>query len=174
MILAARSRNAEDAPWVQLLVFLVFIVIVAMRGLSRAKATFKSEDDQNIEDAIAQKNRQLQHRPPGNSIHQAAVQKPSAKQEHLSQSYRPRQAKTYEPLQPEPQFQYIASDLTTKPAGKPPASFSTSIVKSDNNILESLLYSADPDEIKRAVLYYEILGKPLSLRDFQGSSAVID
>ena len=181
MILAARSRNTEDTPWVQLLVFLVFIVIAAMRGLSRAKTTFKSEDDQNIEDALAQKNRQF--RPPGNPIYQAAAQEPPAKQERLiSQSYGPRQTKAYEPLQPKPQFQsnikdsaqHITSDLTTKPADRPPVSFSTSIVKSGNNILEPLLYSADPDEIKRAVLYYEILGKPLSLRDSQDSSTVID
>ena len=56
IILAARGPDSENAPWIQLLIFVIIAVIAAIQGIAktRAKKAKGIEDDENIEETLAQ------------------------------------------------------------------------------------------------------------------------
>ena len=70
-------------------------------------------------------------------------------------------------MQPEPTLEDELPSLTTTPLGVPAEIYEGSAQQAfeEQPLLESLLDYDDPAELRRAILHYEILGKPLSLRD---------
>ena len=100
---------------------------------------------------------------------QPAVQKFAAKEE---QAIRPQTIKPLEVSklpQPTPQVQpdlKELAELTSKPLKQLEDKYASAPAETEQAryLPELLLDYADPDELKRAILHYEILGKPLSLR----------
>ncbi len=130
---------------------------------------------QKIRSAIEtelQKQRQLQEQQAQRKLvrPQPAAQKVAAKTEPAARipALEPvEEAKLTRPIaQVQTKFQEI-SDFTSKTVKKMRDKRIDSPVEipQAKHLAEILLDYSDPDELKRAILHYEILGKPLSLRD---------
>lgn len=105
---------------------------------------------------------------------QAAVRKFAAEAEQAFQMDTEKPApKPNKPVSPKPQIQYdtvelpqTKSTIIEKPQKKQ-ALEPTQTAESED-FSELLSDYSDPDQLKRAILHYEILGRPLSLRDHSG------
>jgi hypothetical protein len=101
---------------------------------------------------------------------QAAVRKFAVEAEKSFQSQSGKKTPTPKPVLTEPQNPHKAVELP-EPTGKTVKRQQGEMVSGTEQILESeylsglLLDYANPEELRRAILHYEILGKPLSLRD---------
>ncbi|GAF93489.1 unnamed protein product [marine sediment metagenome] len=118
-------------------------------------------------EAELQKQRQLQAQQPQRKLArpQPAAQKVAAKTERAAEipTLEPSTRQVGPKLQELPEFttkaiKEVVAKRFTAPAEIPQA----------KHLAEILLDYSDPDDLKRAILHYEILGKPLSLRGPQG------
>ena len=136
-ILAA-SNNGQDSPWTQLLVILAIAVVYGVKTLVKAKKSFIDEQDEPDEPPIPPQ-RQAGKRP------QQAKPKLTMIQQ---QQYKPA-------FEPEP----VAGESVV------------SLIKTqeiDTGPQEEIELDLDnTDSLRKAIIYSEILGKPISLR--QGS-----
>ena len=150
LILAARRDNSGDKGWVQLLVFVVMAIFWAIGGIAKARANKASSMDkekgasQTPESLRRRKEIQLQQLMGRNAFEQQRLSSASAVKKRV------------------------------KPVNKPMAEVKTRVLPRQDEgeigvaegeiSVESLVGFEGPDELKRAILHYEILGKPLSLR----------
>ena len=100
---------------------------------------------------------------------QAAVRKFAVEAEQSFQSQSGKKTPVIKPVLTEPQNPPKAVELT-EPIGKTVNRQQDKLVSEPEQIeseylSELLLDYANPEELRRAILHYEILGKPLSLRD---------
>jgi hypothetical protein len=101
---------------------------------------------------------------------QAAVRKFAVEAEQAFQTNTKESVPELEPALKEPQIKAETVELT-KPIGKTVKGQQDKHASEPTQTLESEYLSelltdyADPEELRRAILHYEILGKPLSLRD---------
>lgn len=180
IILAARRRGTEG--WTNILFIVVLAVFWVIGGILKARA---NKSKQKGEEQLARKpglkppdrarvpRRKLE--PPRRKIArpQPVVQKFATKKEQaiplgtIELLEEPKLSVPTPQVQPElPELQKLP-EFTTKavegleamrvrtPAEIPRAKY----------LAEILLDYSDPDDLKRAILHYEILGRPLSLRD---------
>ena len=160
IILAARGPDSENAPWIQLLIFVIIAVIAAIQGIAktRAKKAEGIEDDENIEETL------VQPKPNHKKPLQLATQNTHTIAKPKIKPYLTRIAQRIdesEPVQPvrskighleEPAAQVLAakSKVTTYQAASPQ---------------ETFLVFDDTDKLRNAIIYYEIIGKPLAIRE---------
>lgn len=158
VILAARGPDSENAPWMQLLVFVIIAVIAAIQGLakSRAKKAGGIEDDENIEETLVQPrpNHKTPLQPAAQNTHTTAKPKVKPYLTHIVQqideSVQPVRSKI-EPLEePAAQASAAKSKVPTYQAASPQ---------------ETFLVFDDTDKLRNAIIYYEIIGKPLAIRE---------
>jgi len=155
IILAARGPDSENAPWIQLLVFVIIAVIAAIQGLakSRAKKAEGIEEDENIEETLVQPK--PNHKKPlqlvAQNTHTTAKPKIKPYLTHIAQ-------RVDESVQP------VRSKIEhlEEPATKPLAKVTTYQAASPQ---ETFLVFDDTDKLRNAIIYYEIIGKPLAIRE---------
>ncbi len=100
---------------------------------------------------------------------QAAVRKFAVEAEQAFQPQSGKQTPELEPALTEPQIK--AETVELKPISKTVKGLQDKLVPEPGQMPESEYLSelltdyADPEELRRAILHYEILGRPLSLRD---------
>ena len=118
-------------------------------------------------EAELQKQRQLQAQQPQRKLArpQPAAQKVAAKTERAAEipTLEPSTRQVGPKLQKLPEFttkaiKKVGAKRVSAPAEIPQA----------KHLAEILLDYSDPNDLKRAILHYEILGKPLSLRESSG------
>ena len=167
IILAA--RNEDDQGWMQILVFLVMGVVWLVGGLMKARANKVKQSDFSDGEKKSQPPRPLQsqlHTSPEpmpktfrqaspipdstapKSIEMTAPQLPNVKKISQLRSLE---------LEPTAKVQKSLSELLNSGSSAPSAQRFRGLIDVD-----------DPDALKRAILHYEILGKPVSLRQQPG------
>lgn len=171
LILAARNRD-RDGGWMQILVFIILAVFYAVGSIVKAKANRTAP----------KKKEQVPRKP------RKPVRKPSESAidlQTLKQLFGlPEEAKSSQPSPPQaakPQVR-LAGRKVTRPQPvarrKPPAEVKMEKVSGraaktavaagtpHTEYLSKILSDYDdPGKLRRAILHYEILGKPISLRD---------
>lgn len=162
LILAARGKGVEK--WMNTLFVVVVAIFWAVGGLLKAKADkAKRNQQQGIKPetkphpatakGLQGQNIQQPRQPAQRREHHPAVQ-PPRREVSRPEPVAPKLAAKSEPFVQlegiEPlEDKYIGVPVETQP----------------EYLVELLSDYADPDKLKRAILHYEILGKPLSLRE---------
>lgn len=154
LILAARNNTDEDAGWMQLLVFIIMVVFWALGSLIKKKPVKpQMEDDQQLEETIV-----LQRRASRSPIFQPAPKRVT-----------PTWAPTPQPDRVQQKTRLNIPPEQTKPQPIPPAQDElqslTTAVQTPKPSPNFLLDLTNPHNLKTAILYHEILGAPLSLRE---------
>ena len=175
IVLAARSDDAEG--WMNTLVVVLLVVFWAIGGIlkARAKKTKIEDEDEYSEGPLKPAARPSTAKavyPPSRSasaergMYKArgvAVQRPQPRRiqagaEALAVEIGPRPAEPTVAVRkgrgPETAVAKVTSEWAKKPVSAP-----------EEPTIEPLLSAEEPDELRRAILHYEILGKPLSLRE---------
>jgi hypothetical protein len=168
LILAARDSNERDAGWMQILVFVILSVFYAVGSIVKARAN-----------KTAPKGKEQIPRKPARKPPASTIDLQSLKQFWRS-------ARATPGSQPRPQVQPKLEELpefTAEMALAIPATVKKDIRLSSVEAPEVMRVAApaeiprvkylseilsdydDPEKLRRAILHYEILGKPLSLRE---------
>lgn len=171
--LIVAARGDDIGGWMQLLVFLTFVVFWVVGGILKAKAGKDKEEEQEQQ---PQRPRPAL-KPPG----------PMAFQRQQRSGFaRPvqRQGTTPKPvarkLQPAPVTAQDQLEELVKPEEQVSVVMPSVKVDLKKGVLETesepggvigLLDIDNPEGLKRAILHYEILGRPLSLRGPENLSA---
>ena len=173
IILAARDRETEPEGFMRLFVWLLVVVIWIVGGILKAKAnkarqqgteqgepkprfklfgtTPRSKVPQRIHPGPAPGARPYpQVKPPGREVARPAAV--AAKVSPTAESVFLEAASLKEPIV---QLQVDAKPIPLKPKYRP----ATTPARQYLPVLD------DPDELKKAILHYEILGRPVALRD---------
>jgi len=174
LILAARDDNGESAGWIQIIFFVVVAIFYVLGNITKARTNKPNKQDKKqpigryqqpqMQCSDKQSSPQSQGHPPRRKTlrhqHQPTIQskKPDIETRPIIQLETKGLPKKSELSLPTPQFQPIFKDL--KISGK-----TSQVEHAAEYASELLLDCNDPDKLKRAILHYEILGKPLSLRD---------
>ena len=173
IILAARNRDAEG--WTNLLFIVVLAIFWALAGLAKARANKVKEQKRDKEQpqgpAIPHRSLRPQLKPPRRKVlrPQPVVQKFASKTQPPIQ-LPSIELPSIEPLQAPELATPAQIEEPTKLVGKAFGDLKErraaigSEAQPEEAIFEALLDFDDPDDLKRAILHYEILGKPLSLR----------
>lgn len=192
IILAARRDDAEF--WMQILVFVIVIAFWALGGILRAKSRkSEQQQEEELARRTARKppgfakglQEQFLHRPgrPAGPVprrqYRPQVQQPRRKVVRPQPAVEKVAAKAGRAIRLAGLEALEAPELSTSVLPKEPAELLGEPLKGLENKLtgivsetpqpellieKPLLDYADPDELRRAILHYEILGKPLSLR----------
>lgn len=178
IILAARDRETEPEGFMRLLVWLLVVAIWIVGGILKARANKARQQGAEQGEAkprfkpfgttaplkVPQQIRRAPHpvgpaakarsypqvKPPGREVARPATI--AAKVSLTAESVFPDAASLGEPIT---RLQVDAKPIPLKPKYRPATTPSRQYLP----VLE------DPDELKRAILHYEILGKPVALRD---------
>jgi len=137
IILAARGPDSENAPWIQLLIFVIIAVIAAIQGIAKSKAKKAEgiEDDENIEEALVQ---------PKIKPYLTIVQR----------------IDKAEPVQPvRSKIEHLEESAAQVLAAK------SKVIYQAASQQETFLIFDDTDKLRNAIIYYEIIGKPLAIRE---------
>ena len=180
MVLAARDNNGEEGGWMQLLIFLVIAIFWAFGGIAKARANkitpkdFPEEgpEGETEEETVESEELQPAQRP--------RIQRPVPKKtiEHRQESITPRDIKTkkLKGQEPVPEVGLTDSGELSELSGigeNGPYRILSAKTESKETV-KRLLRFEDSSDLRRAILHYEILGKPLSLRDPSEKKAVFD
>jgi len=172
-IVAAKNDGFKD--WIQIVVFVAMIAVYLLSGILKSKTKKKEpetgeEKPQRPHPAGPMQQPQYRQTAERGKISwlQSAVQKIAVKAE--KSAYNPA-IKPKEPIPTETiqsntvNFPVLTSEPIVKMQDKlviPSISSETS--KTITYVADDLLDVSDPEALRRAILHYEILGKPLSLR----------
>ena len=168
-MLAARKSKFED--WVNILFVLGLAVFWVLGGIIKARTAGKG-------------NREEQEQPPGRPARRPPERARGLQRQSfgpVQREYRPvaqqRRRKISRPRPAVPKYAAkTKEDIRLRPLEVPQAPklpLSTPSVQPEQKevrqpiskpVVERLLDPDDPDKLKRAILHYEILGKPISLR----------
>lgn len=140
-ILAA-PNNRRDSPWMQLLVIVVIAVIYGVKMLSKAKNPFKEEEE----------GEQQQ----GGRMSELAKAATLARADHPQE---PAPTLLDIETEPEPEPEPVAKKTLTPP----PRQSRPTKPKPQISPALSLDFN-DTNSLRRAIIYSEILGKPVALR----------
>ena len=171
IFLSARNRNSDDGGWIQILVFVVIAVFYGISYIIKAaKAKKAEEQEQNgkpqARRSFVQRLNQKGQRPVSSSVR--------------VQPRRPIQATYREISRPQPVVEKITSkkpetlektaiqsEMIGKPLQRPKGLKSTGLDTSKTKeimVKKPSIKFDDSEMLRKAILHYEILGKPLSLR----------
>lgn len=186
-IILAR-RNDDTEGWMNILIVIVLAVFWVIGGIVKAKSRKpKTQDEQQPAHNLARRS-PVHSRGPREQLlkqpHRPGTQQPRTKFADLraavhkfaAEAEQAFQANAREPNPElelpltEPQIKAERVDLT-EPISKTAKGLQDKRASEPEQMPESEYLSelltdyADPEELRRAILHYEILGKPLSLRD---------
>jgi hypothetical protein len=167
IILAARGDDAEG--WINTLVVVLLVVFWAIGGILKARAKKTgAEDEEEYGKGPFKPTARPARRATAKSVYKdkargVAVWRPQPQRiragaKTLAVEVEPRQAKP---------------SVAGRKAQKPKAAVAKMAVEQSEKpvsaakelVIEPLLSAEEPDELRKAILHYEILGKPLSLRE---------
>jgi len=159
IILAARGPDSENAPWIQLLIFVIIAVIAAIQGIAktRAKKAKGIEDDENIEETL------VQPKPKHKMPLRLAVQKthtiaqPKIKPYLTHIARRIDESKSVQPVRSK--IEHLEESAAQALAAKSKVTYQAASQQ------ETFLVFDDTDKLRNAIIYYEIIGKPLAIRE---------
>lgn len=171
ILLSARNRNSDDGGWMQILIFVVIAVFYGISYIIKAAKTVKTEQQE-------QKGKPQARRSPFQRINQK-VQRP-VRSGVREQPRRQVQAANREISRPMPVVEKITAKMTETleetpiqaemtgkplqgPKGLKSPGLDTSKQKKIMAEKPSIKFD-DSEMLKKAILHYEILGKPVSLR----------
>ncbi|MHC4230709.1 MAG: hypothetical protein ACYSWW_03595 [Planctomycetota bacterium] len=185
------QRNVDDEGWMNILVVIVMAAIWMIGGILKARKGRPDEQQRQAPrrpvrrpPAPGRDPRQQPQHPAGPAQRLPATQQVRTKfgdlrvaaKKLVAEAEQAFQVQTTEPkpkpqhsaskqqIQPEPAEGRDLTGTTVKGlAGK--RDTSTAATPDAQHLPELLQDYADPDNLRRAILHYEILGKPLSLRD---------
>ena len=155
--LAARGDDVEG--WTQMLVFLMVAVFWVIGGIIKARTKKTDQEDQDQPTPEPPRMLRTSKRKRLQEILYGETQRPTARTPHERPGP---QIPSLQPDVKEPQrfVSKSAKKLEDKYAGIPaPAE-----THEAEPAIGSLLDFSDVDELKKAILHYEILGKPIALR----------
>lgn len=168
IVLAARGDDAEG--WMNTLVIVLLAVFWAIGGILKARARKAEKAEAEDEEQGIGKGplRPTARRATAKPVykdkaHGVAVWRPQPQRiragvKTLAEEVEPRQAKPSvagrKVQGPKAAVAKMAVEQPEKPVSAP-----------EEPVIESLLSGEEPDELRRAILHYEILGKPISLRE---------
>jgi hypothetical protein len=166
------KRNDEDGGWVQLLIFIIVAIFYSMGGLLKAKG---------------KKNQEAQQKPAKPGLQPQRQQKVSRlmqlRDEAIAAQRRIREAKQAQKARIPEETDILLSQKTSQEleeklfgadsASKvPPKSIDLDTLQykpnddtEDQLLHEQLVDFSEPDNLRKAIIYSEILGKPIALRD---------
>jgi len=179
IILAARHNEDRDTGWMQLLVFVILAIFYVVGSILKTKSA-----------KTKQKDEEQEPREPRREVPEGirGLQKQFIKQPRAATGaeqpaqYRPQVRPRHRKLmRPQPAAQETKSlieaklplsaplkkpeELVGKPLKDKLLGIASEVAQPESLIEEPLFGFDEPDKLKRAILYYEILGKPLSLRE---------
>jgi len=171
MFLAAVRHDGDDAGWMQLLIFVIVGVVYAVSALLKAKARkLEGEGEQEPAHKLAGKGFYRK----GGLQRQAAKQARRGAETHYGRLHeasrkllRVQAAVRKTPSEEKPMIEVPAMELPRgEPAKLSPAVSAPETAEEPEAgyAAEMLFDYGEPDELKKAILHYEILGKPLALR----------
>jgi len=185
VVLAVRNRNSEDGGWVQFLVLIivgVFWVLGVLKAKSRKNEQSQQESPRPVRPRTAnpmkampeQKLSLQQHRafrawqqqqtPRAMKRPEPATKKPSAGKKRLLGELNPIEQLDTEELAPGLEME-MPQGLTQPIVNLGQRKKVAGATVVESAILEGLVADySDVEQLRRAILHYEILGKPLSLR----------
>lgn len=157
MILAARGDDAEG--WINTLVVVLLVVFWAVGGILKARAKkTKAEDEEEYGEKPFKPSARPATAKPMYKAQRVRVRRPQPQRIRAGMKIEPGRAKpsvTGRKVQgPKAAVAKTAVEQPEKPVSAP-----------EEPAIESLLSGEEPDELRKAILHYEILGKPLSLRE---------
>ncbi len=176
IVLAARDDDAGG--WMNTLVIVLLAVFWAIGGIlkARARKAEKAEAEDEEQGVVKGPLRPTARRSTAKSVYKdkargVAVWRPQPQRiragaRTLAEGVEPRQAKPSVAGRKarEPKTAVAKMAGVVRPPKAVPAAGAVRAV--EKPMLEQLLLSAEePDELRKAILHYEILGKPLSLRE---------
>jgi hypothetical protein len=173
LILAARGNNGEEGGWVQLLIFMVIAVFWAVGGIAKARANKVTQGDFPEEEPEEGPEEDGRPRPAPQPRIQRPMQNTAAYQqmaiEHLRESTPRRNIRTEElrAQKAAPEVSLTDSRELAELSGigeNEPHRIVSKKAESKGTI-KRLLRFEESSDLRKAILHYEILGKPLSLRD---------
>ena len=150
LILAARRKDGDD--WTQILVFVVLAAFWVVGGIMKARANKAS----TLRDEGKEQSPQPGPARPQRHPVRAGLIEP--------------EPVTFTPIAVEKRRKIPESIIETNIQGLKSEIGEVTRKKASKPAVESagpILRFEDPDELKKAILYYEILGKPISLRESQ-------
>ena len=160
IILAAR-RYDEDAGWMQLLVFVIMAVFWALGSIIKAKRSKKTEfeeEEEQLEETFPEHRQQMSQQTTRPQQKKSVYPGPAIKRDFTKAEKIPLSVslKVYK--------ESVTKSLTEteKKTERPDISLERPRPPAGIDFAPNL---EDPENLKRAVVYYEVLGKPLSLRD---------
>jgi len=169
VILAARD-NGNNASWMQLLFLVVLAVFYILGSITKAKARKLEEEKKQPGQKPSPK---LPSRAPSKPFQKAPSREIPATDSTQPMPYleiRPKGRKITRPRPAEKKFipekPHRTKELVTSAEfslkGKPPGTYVQPQQPTTN--IRNLLTLKSPADLRRAILHYEILGKPVSLR----------
>jgi len=179
MMLVAQ-RDSDGLGWIQILVFVIVIVVYALGGLLKSRSSKFQQADEEPQP------RQPKRKPPGGRALPrrplpTRARRPSVSPAAPAQYPTPRRPPAGKILRPPPPA--ATEQMLPIPESAPPelAELPSAVLldeltetadarqaqaEEEPPYLPQLLSDyADPEQLRTAILHYEILGKPLSLRD---------
>ncbi len=185
------QRNVDDEGWINILVVIVMAAIWMIGGILKARKGRPDEQQRQAPrrpahrpSAPGRDPRQQPQRPAGPAQRRPAARQVRTKFGDLRVAAKQlvaeaEQAFQVQTTEPKPKPQHSASKQQIQPEPAEGRDFTGTTVKGlagkrdtptaatpEVQYLPELLQDyADPDNLRRAILHYEILGKPLSLRD---------
>ena len=156
IILAARN---DDGGWMQILIFLIVTAFWLIGGFLKARANKIGDKDFPEEqgDEDVKPNRQQQPHKWIERIRQVPVEAKTGIRKREIPKLKLKSLFDAEPVKIEPVIKPMSVKLTPKS--------SESTVKTGAEIsVESLFNRDDPNSLQKAILHYEVLGKPMALR----------
>ncbi len=177
LILAQRNGRGEDNPWIQLLVLIAVFVIYGLRAIVRAKVSGKEQRpeasepvDKKYKPITPQREERQAERaekvyePAAVFPQQRAAVMPGrlSKQAFAKQQRLMKMKAAYEQKQRKAEIdkRQKAQQQVKKPTEQPDKITAKQI--GSERLSEEL---GDAEKIRRAIIYSEILGKPLALRE---------
>ena len=147
IILAARGPDSENAPWIQLLIFVIIAVIAAIQGIAktRAKKAEGIEDDEDLEETLVQPKPNLK----------MPLRKIKPYLTHIAQ--RIDESKSVQPVRSK--IEHLEESAAQVLAAKSKVTYQAASQQ------ETFLVFDDTDKLRNAIIYYEIIGKPLAIRE---------
>jgi hypothetical protein len=158
IILAARGDDVEG--WINTLVVVLLVVFWAVGGILKARA--KKTEAEDEEEGYGKKPFKPGARPatakPMYKAQRAQVRRPQPQRIRADMKIEPRRAKPSITGRKVQEPKAAAAKMAVAEPEKPVSAL-------EELIIEPLLSAEEPDELRKAILHYEILGKPLSLRE---------
>jgi hypothetical protein len=173
MMMPVLGSNGEDNGWMQILVFVGLAVFYGLSSILKAKANKVKESDfpeEESEEKPVDENLQKkqERRFEQLSGHEQYLRKVKTAESWAGIKRKIAQFVPEMPvIQPQKPDVQIEPDKLTEDVSKPLKGFKARVPKSEELKKQpaALLDLAGSDDLVRAILYLEILGKPLALRD---------